>query len=112
MKHYATIYIKNMQATSLVPHTFLGLTKENPDKLGKQEIEIQKYKDDYLSGRQFLIKTKGKWYENIYPSILSDDFQGEGFWGFGPENFVFSYPVYKSGKVFENNQYIPKEILR
>ena len=105
MKYYATIYIKTMQAQSLVPHTFLGLTKENPDKLGKQEIEIQKYKDDYLIGGQFLVKTKGKWYENIYPSILSDDFQGEGFWGFGPENFALSYPAYKSGKVFENNQY-------
>ncbi|WP_290883073.1 hypothetical protein [Helicobacter sp.] len=100
MKYYATIYIKTMQVPSLVPHTFLGLTKENPNKLGKQEIEIQKYKDDYLIGGQFLVKTKGEWYENIYPSILSDDFQGEGFWGFGPES-----KVWKSGKVFENNQY-------
>ncbi|SQC36466.1 Uncharacterised protein [Helicobacter fennelliae] len=100
MKYYATIYIKTMQAPSLVPHTFLGLTKENPNKLGKQEIEIQKYKDDYLIGGQFLVKTQGKWYENIYPSILSDDFQGEGFWGFGPES-----KIWKSGKVFENNQY-------
>ncbi len=58
MKYYATIYIKTMQAQSLVPHTFLGLTKENPDKLGKQEIEIQKYKDDYLIGGNFWLKLK------------------------------------------------------
>lgn len=113
MKYFVTMYIKNMQTLSIIPHAFLGLTHTHPDELDSLgDIEINKYRDDYLIGGQFIVKSRGRWYENIYPSILNDEFAGEGFWGFGPENFAFSYPVYKSGKVFENNQYIPKEILR
>ena len=31
MKYYVTIYIKDMQILSVVPHTFLGLTRKHPD---------------------------------------------------------------------------------
>lgn len=101
MKYFVTMYIKNMQTLSIIPHAFLGLTHTHPDELDSLgDIEINKYRDDYLIGGQFIVKSRGRWYENIYPSILNDEFAGEGFWGFGPESMMW-----KSGKVFENNQY-------
>ncbi|HHP0357140.1 TPA: hypothetical protein ACRZSW_001706, partial [Campylobacter lari subsp. concheus] len=45
-----------------------------------------------------------KWYKQIYPSIVDNDFKDEGFFGFAP---VESTPSHW-GKVYENNQYIPK----
>lgn len=43
MKYFVTIYIKDMQIPSLVPHAFLGLTHTHPDELDKQgDIEMEK----------------------------------------------------------------------
>ncbi|RDU60585.1 hypothetical protein CQA53_10850 [Helicobacter didelphidarum] len=108
MKYYVTIYIHPMQNN--IPHAFLGLTHTHPDELDKQGyIEIQKYSNprpDLLLGGNFnnITESQGKWYEQIYPSILSDDFKGEGFFGFAPVESAFNH----WGKVYENNQ---KEIL-
>ena len=33
MRYDVTIYIKDMQIPSLIPHAFLGLTHTHPDKL-------------------------------------------------------------------------------
>lgn len=93
-----------------IPHAFLGLTHTHPDKLDSNGlIEIGKYSNpqyDLLIGYYFntIKKDKGKWYEQVYPSILSDDFQGEGFFGFAPVESTANH----WGKVFENNQYAPK----
>ncbi len=82
MKYYATIYIHPMDWN--IPHAFLGLTKDkSPDELDK--IDLQ-------------------WHKQIYPSILDNDFKNEGFFGFAP---VESAPSHW-GKVYENNQHIPK----
>lgn len=82
MRYYATIYIHPMDWN--IPHAFLGLTKDkSPDELDK--IDFQ-------------------WYKQIYPSILDNDFKDEGFFGFAP---VESDPSHW-GKVYENNQHIPK----
>lgn len=39
MKYYVTIYIKDMQILSVVPHAFLGLTRKHPDKLDTLEFK-------------------------------------------------------------------------
>ena len=101
MKYFVTMYIKNMQALSIIPHAFLGLTHTHPDELDSlKDIDIYKYQVGYDSDKPMLIHVKDKWYNNIYPSILDSNFGDEGFWGFGPESMMW-----KSGKVFENNQY-------
>ena len=93
-----------------IPHAFLGLTRKHPNELDSDGlIAIDKYSNpqyDLLIGYYFnsIKKDKGKWYEQVYPSILSDDFQGEGFFGFAPVESDVSH----WGKVFENNQYAPK----
>lgn len=108
MPYFITIYIHPMQGN--IPHAFLGLTRKHPDKLDSDGlIAIDKYSNpqyDLLIGYYFnsIKKDKGKWYEQVYPSILSDDFQGEGFFGFAPVESDVSH----WGKVFENNQYAPK----
>ncbi|MGM8975412.1 hypothetical protein ACTFDJ_06770 [Campylobacter jejuni] len=82
MKYFVTIYIHPMDWN--IPHAFLGLTKDkSPDELDK--IDLQ-------------------WHKQIYPSILDNDFKNEGFFGFAP---VESAPSHW-GKVYENNQHIPK----
>ena len=93
-----------------IPHAFLGLTHTHPDELDSQSnIEIEKYSNpryDSLIGYYFntIKKDKGKWYERVYPSILSDEFEGEGFFGFGP----VTHDTNHWGKVYENNQYAPE----
>lgn len=95
-----------------IPHAFLGLTRKHPDELDSDGlIAIDKYSNpqyDLLIGYYFnsIKKDKGKWYEQVYPSILSDDFQGEGFFGFAPVESTANH----WGKVFENNQYVLEEI--
>ena len=44
MKYFVTMYIKNMQTLSIIPHAFLGLTHTHPDELDSLgDIEIEKY---------------------------------------------------------------------
>ena len=79
MSYYITIYIYPINLN--IPHTFLGFTKgKSPDKLDKQDDEIRQEKIKNADWKD----SDRKWYENIYLSILSDDFQGEGFFGFAP----------------------------
>ena len=93
MQYFVTIYIDTMKPkldfiSFTIPHAFLGLTHTHPDELDSQSnIEIEKYSNpryDSLIGYYFntIKKDKGKWYERVYPSILSDEFKGEGFFGF------------------------------
>lgn len=105
MKYYATIYIDPITDWQGFTHAFLGLTHTHPDELDSlKNIDIYKYQVGYYSDKPTLIHVKDKWHNNIYPSILSDEFAGEGFWGFAPVVSTTSH----WGKVFENNQYIPK----
>lgn len=124
MKYYVTIYVdklfgeitRNFEVLKLnfsdldFTHTFLGLTHTHPDELDSQgNIEIEKYSNpryDSFMGCYFntIKKDKGKWYERVYPSILSDEFEGEGFFGFGP----VTHDTNHWGKVYENNQYAPE----
>ena len=115
MQYFVTIYIDTMKPkldkiTVSIPHAFLGLTHTHPDELDSQSnIEIEKYSNpryDSLIGYYFntIKKDKGKWYERVYPSILSDEFEGEGFFGFGP----VTHDTNHWGKVYENNQYAPE----
>ncbi len=91
----------------VIPHAFLGLTHIHPDELDSLgDIEIEKYSNpqyDPFTSSYFnsIKKDKGKWYERVYPSILSNEFRGEGFWGFGPVTHAPNH----WGKVFENNQH-------
>lgn len=44
MKYFVTMYIKNMQAPSIIPHAFLWLTHTHPDELDSLgDIELEKY---------------------------------------------------------------------
>ena len=115
MQYFVTIYIDTMKPKLdfipfTIPHAFLGLTHTHPDELDSQSnIEIEKYSNpryDSLIGYYFntIKKDKGKWYERVYPSILSDEFEGEGFFGFGP----VTHDTNHWGKVYENNQYAPE----
>ena len=116
MQYFVTIYIDTMKPKLdfipfTIPHAFLGLTKDkSPDELDSQSnIEIEKYSNpryDSFIGCYFntIKKDKGKWYERVYPSILSDEFEGEGFFGFGPVTHARNH----WGKVYENNQYAPE----
>ena len=114
MQYFVTIYINPMDFNTrdivVVPHAFLGLTRKHPDELDKLgNIEIEKYSNpqyDPFTQSYFnaIKKEKGKWYENIYPSILNDEFSGEGFFGFGPITHAKNH----WGKVYENNQYAPE----
>ncbi|WP_257933393.1 hypothetical protein UPTC17655_0878 [Campylobacter lari] len=99
MKYYATIYIHPMDWN--IPHVFLGLTKDkSPDELDKIDEQLRQ---EYLKNKEWN-KIDQKWYKQIYPSIVDNDFKDEGFFGFAP---VESAPSHW-GKVYENNQYIPK----
>lgn len=110
MQYFVTIYINPMDFNTrdivVVPHAFLGLTRKHPDELDKLgNIEIEKYSNpqyDPFTQSYFnaIKKEKGKWYENIYPSILNDEFSGEGFFGFAPVESTTNH----WGKVYENNQ--------
>ncbi|RDU61417.1 hypothetical protein CQA53_10175 [Helicobacter didelphidarum] len=103
MQYFVTIYIHPMDFN--IPHAFLGLTHKHPDELDEQGyIDMYKYQVGYYSDKPTLIHVKGKWYEQIYPSIIDSNFQDEGFFGFAPVESAFNH----WGKVFENNQYIPK----
>lgn len=115
MQYFVTIYIDTMKPKLdfipfTIPHAFLGLTHTHPDELDSQSnIEIEKYSNpryDSFIGCYFntIKKDKGKWYERVYPSILSDEFEGEGFFGFGP----VTHDTNHWGKVYENNQYAPE----
>ena len=104
MQYFVTIYIHPMKIN--IPHAFLGLTHTYSDELDKiGDIEIEKYSNpqyDPFTQSHFnaIKKERGKWHENIYPSILNDEFSGEGFFGFGPVESKSNH----WGKVFENNQ--------
>lgn len=99
MKYYATIYIHPMDWN--IPHVFLGLTKgKSPDELDKIDEQLRQ---EYLKNKEWN-EIDQKWYKQIYPSIVDNDFKDEGFFGFAP---VESTPSHW-GKVYENNQYIPK----
>ncbi|AQQ59218.1 hypothetical protein XJ32_02870 [Helicobacter bilis] len=115
MQYFVTIYIDTMKPKLdfmpfTIPHAFLGLTHTHPDELDSQgNIEIEKYSnpryDSFIGCYLNTIKKdKGKWYERVYPSILSDEFEGEGFFGFGPVTHARNH----WGKVYENNQYAPE----
>ena len=118
MQYFVTIYIHPMSLNVTtnfseilgIPHAFLALTHTHLDELDSQSnIEIEKYSNpryDSLIGYYFntIKKDKGKWYERVYPSILSDKFNGEGFFGFGPVTHARNH----WGKVYENNQYAPE----
>ena len=115
MQYFVTIYIDTMKPKLdfmpfTIPHAFLGLTHTHPDELDSQgNIEIEKYSnpryDSFIGCYLNTIKKdKGKWYERVYPSILSDEFEGEGFFGFGP----VTHDTNHWGKVYENNQYAPE----
>ncbi len=112
MQYFVTIYINPMTFNTtdimVIPHAFLGLTHIHPDELDSLgDIEIEKYSnpqyDPFTSSSYFnsIKKDKGKWYERVYPSILSNEFRGEGFWGFGPVTHAPNH----WGKVFESNQH-------
>ena len=104
MSYFATIYIHPMQGAN-IPHAFLGLTHTHPDELDSlKDIDIYKYQAGYYSDKPTLIHVKDMWYNNIYPSILDSNFGGEGFFGFAPVESATNH----WGKVFENNQYVPK----
>ncbi|BAM13263.1 hypothetical protein HCN_p24 (plasmid) [Helicobacter cinaedi PAGU611] len=76
MKYFVTMYIKNMQTLSIIPHAFLGLTHTHPDELDKlKDVDIYKYQVGYDSDKPTLIHVKDKWYNNIYPSILDSNFK-------------------------------------
>lgn len=81
MKYFVTMYIKNMQTLSIIPHAFLGLTHTHPDELDSLgDIELEKYSNpqyDSFIGCYFntIKKDKGKWYERVYPSILDSNFK-------------------------------------
>mgnify|MGYP003377164211 FL=1 len=96
----------NTRDIVVVPHAFLGLTRKHPDELDKLgNIEIEKYDmpryDSFTQSYCNAIKKeKGKWYEQIYPSILDSNFGGEGFFGFAPVESTTNH----WGKVYENNQ--------
>ena len=103
MQYFVTLYIHPMQGN--IPHAFLGLTHTHPDELDKlKDIDICKYQVGYYSDKPTLIHVKDKWYNNIYPSILDSSFGDEGFFGFAPVESTTNH----WGKVYENNQYIPK----
>ena len=118
MSYFATIYIHPMSLNATtnfseilgIPHAFLGLTHTHPDELDSLgDIEIEKYSNpqyDPFTESYFnsIKKDRGKWYERVYPSILSNEFRGEGFWGFGPVTHATNH----WGKVYENNQYAPE----
>ena len=114
MQYFVTIYINPMAFNTtdimVIPHAFLGLTHIHPDELDSLgDIEIEKYSNpqyDPFTSSYFnsIKKDKGKWYERVYPSILSNEFRGEGFWGFGPVTHAPNH----WGKVYENNQYTPE----
>ena len=115
MQYFVTIYIDTMKPKLdfmpfTIPHAFLGLTHTHPDELNSQgNIEIEKYSnpryDSFIGCYLNTIKKdKGKWYERVYPSILSDEFEGEGFFGFGTVTHARNH----WGKVYENNQYAPE----
>ena len=115
MQYFVTIYIDTMKPKLdfmpfTIPHAFLGLTHTHPDELDSQsDIELEKYSNpryDSFIGCYFntIKKDKGKWYERVYPSILSDEFKGEGFFGFSP----VTHDTNHWGKVYENNQYTPE----
>lgn len=104
MQYFVTIYIHPMKIN--IPHAFLGLTHTHPNELDKLgNIEIEKYdmpRYDSFTQSYFNAtkKEKGKWYEQIYPSILDSNFKNEGFFGFGP----ITHASNNWGKVYENNQ--------
>ncbi|WP_237416238.1 hypothetical protein [Helicobacter saguini] len=81
----------------------MGLTRKHPDELDKLgEIDIQKYSNkiyDPFTSSYFntIEKCKSKWYENVYPSILDSNFNGEGFFGFAPVKSASNH----CGKVYE-----------
>ena len=108
MQYFVAIYIHPMQGN--IPHAFLGLTNIHPDELDSLgDIEIEKYSNpqyDPFTGSYFnsIKKDKGKWYERVYASILDSNFDGEGFFGFGPVTHAANH----WGKVYENNQYAVK----
>ncbi|WP_304150478.1 hypothetical protein [Helicobacter bilis] len=114
MQYFVTIYINPMAFNTtdimVIPHAFLGLTYTHPDELDSLgDIELEKYSNpqyDSFIGCYFntIKKDKGKWYERVYPSILDSNFNGEGFFGFGPVTHAKNH----WGKVYENNQYAPE----
>ena len=88
MKYFVTMYIKNMQTLSIIPHAFLGLTHTHPDELDKQDEELRKEKLKNADWKDF----DKKWYE----SLETNEFN-EGFYGFAPVESDVSH----WGRVFE-----------
>ena len=101
MQYFVTLYIEHLKGRLglppfSIPHAFLFVSHTNPDKLDNLDKEKQK---EALANKDWG-NVDFKWYQQIYPSILSDEFNGEGFFGFAPVESTTNH----WGKVYENNQ--------